>query len=303
MNSSKILTTCIQRINDERSKRHKAIVVDRNKGRKNEFPRNLFVSSAAYKHGDNLYKCRIALIRDNKIPMIVNKDNYMLQSFDQLGDHMIAETTNFYIDTSGLTPIVCCEFNSQGPRISDIEYYFRKISGAEFLYISHACKAAVHMNMPVNEVLSSITDIYRFDLKARPSRLSHLYQGVDDAFVTNMNRLASTIDPHMMKVDAFFRTRGNQSKTNNRNNKALGLVKRILNAVRDNSEVIDDIEDFTLEYEKEDGSPGDFSLIRGKAEIEAECGFKTKGNLDTKELYNKVYPMFKDYIESYRNDE
>ena len=76
--SSNILKDCINRINNERTKEQKAIVIDRHESRDEIESRNLFVSSAAYKLEDKIYKCRIALLRDNKIPTLVNKSDYNL---------------------------------------------------------------------------------------------------------------------------------------------------------------------------------------------------------------------------------
>jgi hypothetical protein len=294
--SNRILKSCIQRINDEQTQKQKAIVVDRHEGRQDVEPRNLFVSSAAYLAREKKYKCRIALIRDNKIPTLVNKTNYALTPLDELGDNAIAETTNFYIDMNGNVPIVCCEFNSSGPRVSDIEFYFRYISSHKMLYISKACKASIHMKLPVNEVLDSISDVLKFKIKAKPNRLNYLFQQVGDPFISNMNALANTVKPSSLKIDAFFRERGNSSTTKNVG--AVALVKRILNAVKNDNEVIEDFDDFYLEFEREDGSDAVFNLVRGKQEKIIKCSYRTPGNVNTKELFDKANEAFDEYLNS-----
>ena len=220
--------------------------------------------------------------------------------FDQLGNNAIAETTNFYIDLNGTTPVICCEFNNLGPRISDIEFYFRTISSHRMLYLSKACKAQIHMNSPINEVLDSISDVLQLRVKTRPNRLNYLYQQIPDSFISNMNGLASTLKPQSLKIDAFFRERGTLSNKSVKNTGAIILVKKILNAVKINSDVIEDFDDFYLEFEKDDGTDAIFSLVKGKEEIEIECPFKSPGNLDTKELYNKAVIEFQEYLSERR---
>lgn len=298
--SHTILKSCIDEINRVKLQDRQAIVIDRHESRTATESRRLFVSSAAYSHHDKKYKCRIALIRDNRLPTLVNKEDFTLTPLNDLGIGAIAETTNFYIDVSGTCPVVCCEFNNNGPRIADIEYYFRQIA-RKYLIIATACKARIHMKMPVNEVLESITDVLKFEIKVKPQRLAYLNSEVNDAFIANMTGLASTVEPQSIKVNAFFRERNKSTTGQTKNYAALGFVKRALKAIKADNKIIDDFDDFTLEFEKNDGSEGVFSLIRGKQEIEVKCPTKSKGNLNTKKLYDIVKDEFNEYLISKRN--
>uniref|UniRef100_UPI003217B20E hypothetical protein n=1 Tax=uncultured Draconibacterium sp. TaxID=1573823 RepID=UPI003217B20E len=299
-NSKSILKKCIDRINKEFTTTQKAIVVDRNEGRKDEESRNLFVRIGAYSHRDKKYKCRIFLIRDAKLPTLVNKNNFRLTPLSLLGDHVIAETTHFYIDMKGQTPVVCCEFNNLGPRISDIEYYFRQISSYQMLGISKACKAQIHMKMPINQVLESMSDVLKFRIKSRPNRIKYLSKEVDDSFIANMNGLAGSVEPRVIRIDAFFRDRGNSNKTKKKNNLAISFTKKVLNALKDDNKVADDIDDFYLEFEKEDGSDGVFSLLNGKEEICVEAKSRGRG-IDSKKLYEAVKVEFEEYLNNGNN--
>ncbi|SDX38209.1 hypothetical protein [Flavobacterium degerlachei] len=295
-----IIVECIHRINEERTKNGQAIVLNRHEDRKDELPRNMFVVSAAYSIPAQIYKCKIALIRAGKIPTLVNKSNYSIAEFNKLESHEIAEVTNFYIDVKGTVPVVCCEFNSNGPRVNDIEYYFRQISSHKMLHISKSCKASIHMKMPIKDVLDSIKDVLKFEIKAKPSRLNYLTSTVQGAFISNMNLLANTIEPKSMKIDAFFRERGKSSKELSKKNlKAVSFVKKVLSAIQKDNKIAEDIDDFMIEFEREDGTEDVFNLLKGKVEIEAECSLKTSGNLDTKELFDKISLKFNDYLKEY----
>ena len=294
-NSLSILKECIQRINDEKTQKQKAIVIDRHDNRQGSESRKLFVSSAAYLLNDKIYKCRIALIREHKIPTLVNRTTYTLTPFDELGNKAIAETTHFYIDVSGKVPVVCCEFNSNGPRILDIEYYFRYIASFNMLKISKACKASLHMDGSVSTVLDSITDVLKFRIKTKPNRLSYLFQEVKDPFIANMNALANTVSPNSIKVEAFFREIGN-SNNKSKNLSAVNFIKRVLAAIKNDSNIIEDFDDFYLEYESEGNREDTFHLLRGKKELIINCPYKSAGNYDTKELYNNTKLEFSKYL-------
>lgn len=291
--SKQILKACIDEVNRIKIDEGSAILIDRHEGRIGNESRPLFLSSAAYNPKERKYKCRIALIRDHKNPIFVNKEDFSITSLETLKNHVIAETTNFYIDMSGDKPIVCCEFSNIGPRILDIEYYFRQISFKQ-LVIATGCRAQVHMKMPVTEVLDSLTNVLKFEIKARPSRLAYLNTEVNDAFIANMGALANTIDPSSIRIDANFRKRGNASQK--KNTKAISFVKRALKAIKADNKIVDDFDDFTLEFERADGSEGEFNLIYGKQEIEIDCPYKTQGNYDTKVMYELVKEKFDIYL-------
>ena len=153
------------------------------------------------------------------------------------------------------------------------------------------------MKSPVKEVLDSITDVLRFNIKARPNNLKYLYQEMEESFIGNMKALANSVEPRSIRVNAFFREMGSK-KEKYKNNKAVAFIKRTLKAFIDNSEIIDDFDDFSLEFEKKDGSEEVFNLIKGKHEIEIECSYRSAGNLNTKELYEKANIEFDEYIQS-----
>ena len=77
----------------------------------------------------------------------------------------------------------------------------------------------------------------------------------------------------------------------------LSTSKKILNAVLNDTKVMEDIEDFYLEYEDVEGSESDFSLVRGKESLETACPYKEgkKGQLDTKFLFNSIKEKYDIY--------
>ncbi|WP_116772260.1 hypothetical protein [Maribacter litoralis] len=85
-----ILKEAIQHINDEKTQRQKAIVIDRHDNRQDSESRRLFVSSAAYILKDKVFKFRIALIKDYQnggvIPKLRALINDALRSFQKSSD-------------------------------------------------------------------------------------------------------------------------------------------------------------------------------------------------------------------------
>lgn len=292
LDSERILREVMQNINDNITKSHRAILIDRNQGKKDSLSRNLFIRSAAYSYTDKKWKCKISLLREDKLPDIVNKQDFT--PMDLLGDHVIAETTNFCIDLSRGHPIVCFEFNSHGPRIADLEFYLRHISNKR-LQISKKCQVSLHFKLPINEVLGSITEVLKFDIKVRPNMLKYIYPDVSDAFVTNMTGLSGTLDPNYIRVESFFRESGQKNKDGKKNNKPVSVVKRFLTAIAKDEKMIENFEDFSIEFEDSAGDEHVFNLLKGKEEI-VILTEGIKGRANSKELYQKLVVQFDEYL-------
>jgi len=299
MGSFGILKSCFKKINDDRINEQRFIIIDRHETRDKAESRKLFVSQASYSHPDRMFKCKIGLLRD-KMPAFLDREKMTISSNIDLKNKELVESTNFYVDMTKLTnPTVLCEYNSLGPKISDIEYYFRTISSRKFLHISKACQAQVQMEKSVEHVIDSMENIFKFRFKAKPENLPSLFNNTKDAFISNMQILAKTADPKSIRVDLSFRETGGKKLVSEKNYKMMSTSKKILKAVLNDTTVMEDIEDFYLEYEDSDGIENDFNLVRGKVFLETACPYKKgkKGQLDNKILFTRIKQKYDIYKE------
>lgn len=301
-----ILKSCIKYIDDERMVNQRFVIIDRHEKRDKAESRKIFISVAAFSFHDRMYKCKIHLIRD-KTPSLMDRDKMSFSSIDILKNKDIVETTNFFIDMDRPNdPTIICEYNNLGPKISDIEYYFRYLSYKK-LHISKACKAIVYMEKSVEQVMESMRKIFRFRFRARPENLPSLYRNIDDAFISNLQGLGRTVDPKWIKVDLSFRDQGGKNIVPDSNYKMMSTTKKILNAVIGDTKVLEDIDDFYLEYEDENGEGKDYNLISGKTSLEIDCPLQEgkKGQLNTKimfDLAKEKYQEYRSFILSQRNE-
>ncbi len=295
--SFSILKSCIKLVNDQRVENHRFVIIDRHEKRDKADSRKLFISTAAYSREDQMFKCKMHLIRD-KIPSFLDKDNLTFSSVDILKNKELVETTSFYIDMGRkVYPTIICEFNSVGPKISDIEYYFRILSSRKHLHISKACQAKVHMEQSVEKVIEAMQNVFRFKFKAKPENLPSLFQSTKDTFFSDMQLLGKNVDPKSIRVDLSFREQGGKKLVPEKNYKMLSTSKKILNAVLNDTKVIDDIEDFYLEYEDDKGIDRNYSLAKGKVTFNIKCPFKEekKGQLDTRAMFSEVKEKYLTY--------
>lgn len=295
--SNSILKDCIDYINNERIKNRKVVVFDRNNGKNETDKRELFVTSISYSPKDKLWKGRIALLRDNRTPLVYNRDNFSITPLSSLGDTYLLETTHFLIDDSGHHPRFFYEYNYHGPRILDLEYYIRQITN-KILKSSKSCKAKTHMNSSIKDVLESMSEVLNFKIKANSNKLAYLNNEIGESFLGNMQALANTVNPVSLRVEATFKSRGVKVDSKFQNLQAVKFVKKLLGKAESNNEILEDIEEFQLEYEKEDGSNDSLNLLKGKVEFEIECELETKGNVKTRSLFDNSMEPFREYIKT-----
>jgi hypothetical protein len=298
--SVKILKECVDYINNERTQHRRAVVIDRNGGKKNSEKRELFITSIAYSHNEGFYKGRIALLRNNRTPLIYNKEKYSISPLSELGESSIAETTHFIIDTSGNYPIFLFEYHHHGPRISDIEYYIRQIT-SKVLRSSTSCKVQIHMNFPIKDVLDNISDVLNFKIKANHKKLAFLNREIGESFIGNMQALANTVNPVTMRIEAFFRTKDTKIESKFKNFAAVKFVKKLLEKANNNDSVLDEIEEFYLEFERGDGTEDTINLLKGKVELIVSTDLEAGGNIKMRSLFENSISSFKEYLKENQN--
>ena len=97
LGSFNILKSCIRKVNNERTKNQRFLIIDRHETRDKAESRRLFISSAAYLPREKMFKCKINLFRD-KAPSFLDKQKMTISSTIDLKNRELVETTNFYID-------------------------------------------------------------------------------------------------------------------------------------------------------------------------------------------------------------
>lgn len=271
-NSVTICKSVIGFINEE-MKQGRGFVVDRNANKKNEESRRMFMTLVSQDVLHKKYKGTLALIRSGRLPNIKPANHYSLVPFNKdQGD--IAEQTHFFIDYSRSGPIVICfEFNSNGPRISDFEFYMRKVAH-ERLGLARATTVETYMNSRLTDAIENLANVLNINIKIQPKNLDNLemqYQG----YFTEMRSFSKSLKPKFLKLEAMYRLPGKSTSKKIINAEANSMVKNLLKGFKNRQENIDTFEDFVVIYEDKDGADQTFDLIKGKKEIVKDVDHST----------------------------
>ncbi|MGN6178242.1 MAG: hypothetical protein ACTHNW_03620 [Mucilaginibacter sp.] len=273
----------------------KAYAIDRNKNRPEMERREMFMNNPVRIPKTNKFKCSIALLKDKSL-MVKPKDTFELVPFDK-AKGLIAELTHFYIDYSVSPSIICAQFNNDGPRISDIEFYFRNL--ALELKLAKGCQATTCLFAPIDTTLKHLHNVLNFEIKLRPQSITQMDNDIKGGFITDFANMGNRLKPNFLRVEAMFQTPGTKVKSVHLNKEANSFIKMLLKKFQAEPFHIDQFEEFEIKFVNNEGQDEVFNLIKGKREISVKVN-RTE-HMTTTKYYNLIEADFDRFIQTLRS--
>jgi hypothetical protein len=286
--SSEILFDVLNFLNKEHFE-NRAYFIDRNKGRKGTERREMYMRNPVRVPDARKFKCSIALIRD-KTMMVKPNDSYELLPYDKANGSPV-EVTHFYIDYSVNPPIMCTEFNYAGPRVSDIEYYFRQL--AIMLNSAKGCQTTTFLKRSIDKTLEDLVNVLNFEMKIKPENITKLENEVK-GFITDITTLGQRLKPNFVRIEAMFQTPGGKVKVPKINKEANAMVKLFLKMFKKETDYIEQFEEFEIKFINKDGENDLFNLIKGKHEIVVII--EKDKHYTTTSYFKLILPKFDEFI-------
>lgn len=291
LSSSDIMKNVITYISQKLLKDKQGHLIDRHEGRDNS-RREMFLNRAVFVHGERRIRCSMALLRSGRKPLLKPKDKFTLIPIDELGIDSIVEETHFFIDFSKAFPIICCEYQHFGPRMTDIEFYFRNVAHY-VLRESKATDATFFIDAPIDEALENIKNVLNFEVKIQPGNLDQLDTNLKNKYYSGINTLGSVLKPKFVKVETSFQTNEKGVQSNAFDKTINKMVRDTLLAFRGRSFNMDAFDSFVVKYENKEGMEEIFNLFKGKKEIVLNLDIASIKNRD---LYPLIKPDFDQFI-------
>lgn len=291
LSSSAIMKNVITYISQKLLTEKQGHLIDRHEGRENS-RREMFMNRAVFIHRERRIRCSIALLRSGRKPLLKPRDKFTLIPIDELGIDSIVEETHFFIDFSKQYPVICCEYQHYGPRISDIEFYFRNVAHY-VLRESKATEANFFIDAPIDETLANLKNVLNFEVKIQPGNLDQLDTTLKNKYYSGLNTIGNILKPKFVKVETSFQTneKGLESRAFDKTiNK---MIRDTLLAFRGRSFNMDAFDGFVVKYEDKDGNEEIFNLFKGKKEIILNLDISAIKNGD---LYTMIKPDFDQFL-------
>ncbi len=290
LNSSDIMRNVITYISQKLLKDKEGHLIDKHETRENS-RREMFMNRAVFVHGERRIRCSIALLRTGRKPLLKPKDKFTLIPIDELGIDSIVEETHFFIDFSKSVPIICCEYQHFGPRMSDIEFYFRNVAHY-VLRESKATDANFFIDAPIEEALEKMKNVLNFEVKIQPGNLVQLDTNLKNKYYSGLNTLGRVLKPKFIKIDTSFQTNEKGVVSNSIDKPINKMVRDTLIAFRGRSFNMDAFDSFVVKYEDKEGNEEIFNLFKGKKEIVLNLDIAAIKNRDLYPLIKNDFDMF-----------
>lgn len=295
--TSSILKNIFIYLREERKKGN-GLLIDRHENQDKVEPRELYMVTHRILPKERRIRCSMALLRKGKQPKLKPLDKFKLIPLSSIeGD--IVEVTHFFIDFSGTTCIVCAEYNHNGPRIKDFEFYLRNIAGSNNLKLARATELTLLYNNTLEHTLASMQNVLSMDVKLKPSNLARMDADVRQTYYSSMNNIGKEFKPKFLRLKTYFQIPGSSAQTDI-NYEANDWFKGMLKVFRSKKRNIKLFEDFEVKYEDTHGDENIFNLSKTREEILIIIG--ADQDFKNKEMYLLIEPELNQFIAKYYND-
>ena len=271
----------------------RGILIDKHEDRGKESARPLFVTNAVFMLREKRIRLSMALLRTGKIPMLKPADKFLLVPLDT-SQGEIAEQTHFFIDYSTSSIVICIEFNNNGPRISDVEYYFRVVA-RDKLKLAKATEMELYMDTSIDKTLAELKNVLNIDVKVQPQKLAQLDTDLVGQYFTGISNLGQHVKPKFVKLEVMFQTPGKQYVSSEINKEGNTMFTKFLKAFKTKPTNIGVFEQFVVKYEDKEGKEEVFNLLKGKREVVKNINGKITS---TRQWYELIESDFDDFIQT-----
>lgn len=268
--SNDIMRNVVTYISKKLQEEQEGHLIDRHEGRSNSM-RELFMNRAVFLPREKRIRCSMALLRSGRVPLLKPKEQFKLVSMKTLGT--IAEETHFFIDYNKGFSVICIEYQHNGPRLSDIEYYFRNVA-QKVLKQSKATEVNLYMDVSIDKALSNLRNVLNMDIKVQPKNLPQLDTDIQGKYFSGMNNIANTLKPKYIKIETLFQTPGKGIKSTELNKEANKMFIEMLQRFKGRSFNIDAFDSFVVKYEDKEGAEEVFNLLNSKREFVIDVDLK-----------------------------
>lgn len=223
---------------------------------------------------------KLALIK-NRAPMtLTGKD--IIEEIENPQNKEFIEVTNYVINfNDNSNPVIMIEFNHSGPRLSDIEYYFRQI--AREYKIAKAINNSLHLDTDYNKLDRELENVFNLTVKVNSTNLNYNNRLNWLASLMNLKEAPGYKD---VRLELFFqRQKDIRTGLFKKNVRALGFARAILEWLKKSDNNIEYVDDLKMTY-----------MVEGSdQEVNLDFLKNKKRSVINVELYNKTQHKASDF--------
>ncbi|MBK7854566.1 MAG: hypothetical protein IPJ79_06320 [Bacteroidetes bacterium] len=168
----------------------------------------------------------------------------LIKEIEKPGNKEFVEITNYSISFEP-KPIIMVEFNSSGPRLSDIEYYFRQIAKNE--HIAKSVGTSLHLSVDIKKLNTDIANVFGIVVKVKANEIS---KSGDVNWHEGLKKLKDDVGYRDVRLEfSYPRVKEVSVGTLRKNVFGLKFARNILDWLNGNPNNIESIDDLKMTYQ------------------------------------------------------
>lgn len=285
--SSTLLRNIIKKLNDSSFKGEERII-NKHENRKDTLERRLVMISSRLEPRATMCFGKIALIK-NKAPKIWGGED-LIEEIEKPENKRFIEVTNYviYFEENG-NPTIMHEFNNEGPRLSDIEFYLRQI--ASNFKIAKAVKSILHIKTDYEQLGKNLRNIFSIKVKVK-SAFNNRYEWLKT--LKNLNDDSGYRD---VRLEFFYKRVKEEDGKYARNIMGTDFARNILGWLKKDRGNIKYLDDLKMEYQVgDDEQIVDLDFLKEKVVSIVSVPLKDDKSSDPKDFRSVVANEFSHYL-------
>lgn len=285
--SSSLLKGIIKKLNEDDFPSDKK-VINRHENRKNAVNRKLVIISNRFEVKGMRSFGKIALIK-NKAPQIWGGKD-IVEEIEKEENKQFIEISNFWIYYCvGADPVVMYEYNHEGPRLSDIEFYLRQI--AKEYRIAKNISTSLHLKTTYDQLDKNLQNVFGLTVKVNSANTKRY-----DWFnaLKNLNDDSGFKDVRL----EFFYKRVKENGQYLKNIRGMDFARNIISWLKKDKDNLEYMSDLKMSYQVS-GSDEiiDLDFLKNKVVSILKIPLNEQDKVISKEFRGIVSDEFNYYLE------
>ncbi len=286
--SSSLLKNIIKKLNEEDFPSDKK-VINRHENRKNAVNRRLVMISNRFEEQGLRSYGKIALIK-NKAPQIWGGKD-IVEEIEKEENKQFIEITNFWVYYCvGADPVVMYEYNHEGPRLSDIEFYLRQI--AKEYRIAKNISTSLHLKTTYDQLDKNLKNVFGLTVKVNSANTKRY------DWLSALKKLDDDSGFKDVRLEFFYK-RVKENGQYPKNIRGLDFARNIISWLKKNEENIDYMSDLKMSYQVS-GSDEiiDLDFLKNKVVSILKIPLNEQRKIISKDFRRIVCTEFNHYLKS-----
>lgn len=249
--ATQLLKSIVGIINDPNSKDR---IIDRYARRAGPSSRELVILPLKYTRMGQRCVGRIILLR-KKIPLTW-KGKDTIEYIEKPENSSFIELTNFVIDFGVSEPTIMVEFNSEGPRMSDVEYYLKQFSINN--QIAKSLQFKIHLKTDYRKLDQNIRNVLSVIVKVKGAYTNRA------SWLTDLRKLSETTCYEDVRLELFFKRKKDSAGRYLKNIRGLEYARNIIQWINGDKTNIHYLGDLKMSYQVNDEEIIDLDFLKNK---------------------------------------